>query len=654
MVCTLVSKTLTRSNLSGASHIEGARRPIQFIIIIAKVYSTLEQQFLSKTAKGKGKVMRVNFMINATRGKDINQTLCGPCSRLERVAKKILRASGAALVMLALSACGGSNGDSTPSPTPSPPPSPTPSMNTGSLDTPRDIYKANDIIDIDIEMSDAAWTELRFDGPQISDWSTACEFEGFDYHNATVTIDGEEVEDVAIRAKGWIGSINPERPSLKLNFGRGDAFDGRTFHGEKRITLNNNNQDSSNIRQCLSYSIFNAAGIHAPRCNFARVTAQGQDLGVYTHVEAIKKPFLERTFGDDSGNLFEAQRDGEFNDSHLPYFQLKTNEDINDRSLLASITSVLNSASNDILWDELDAFIDMDQFLTYSVVEALVGHTDGYNGFQNNVYLYQDPADNRLHFIPWGTDQTFITRYIYHPDPVLQNTPVPPSVMIGSELMTRLWDVSDFQQRYDARMREVLDTSWDEDALIAEADRMQLLLNADTSEVQKVRDFINARRANIEAELETTREWAWSLMDDVEACPVPTQISGQFDIEWNNNTDPNAEYSITVDGDEYPVQYFAETGSGGPSNYMVLVAGPNDPEASTIRVVFYMPQVYWQTGTVPFLSVVIAGFVTQMNPDGSEEFLGQLTDGSIVFESADNQQGGRVTGTFDAAFVLND
>src|SRR6185503_4035831 len=71
------------------------------------------------------------------------------------------------------------------------------------------------------------------------------------------------------------------------------------------FTLNNNRQDPSRIRQCLAARVFELAGVPTPRCQLARVTVNGKDLGIYSWVEGIKAPFLERAFGSSDGVLLE-------------------------------------------------------------------------------------------------------------------------------------------------------------------------------------------------------------------------------------------------------------------------------------------------------------------------------------------------------------
>jgi spore coat protein CotH len=116
----------------------------------------------------------------------------------------------------------------------------------------------------------------------------------------------------------------------------------------KRMTLNNNRQDPSNTHQCMAYGLFQAAGSIAPRCNFAHVVVNGEYLGIYTHVESVKKPMLRRHFESDEGNLYEGQV-SDFTEFRVGRMELKTNEEENDRADLAVLVEVLQSADADLI-----------------------------------------------------------------------------------------------------------------------------------------------------------------------------------------------------------------------------------------------------------------------------------------------------------------
>ena len=384
-----------------------------------------------------------------------------------------------------------------------------------------DLFAYDSVLDVEMSFADEDWDALRFEsnvgrnGP-IDPCFDYSEFFG------SISINGNFFDNVNITKKGTYGSVDSFRPSLKVNLEKGEGNDGRRLHDEKRFTLNNNKQDPALIRQCLAYHIFDLAGIHAPRCNFANVNVQGQGLGVYTHVEAIKKPFLTRTFGNKSGNLYEIQRDGAFIESRIEYIEAKTNEDETDRAELYNIVDAM-AVTDAELWDAMSQVINMEYLITFVVIEALVGHVDGFTGYQNNVYFYHNPDDQLLYFIPWGADQAFRKQYI-----VVSNDATPASVLLGNSLMQRLWQSEEFRVNYDLRLLEILDTVWNESELVAMADKLAAVAEADELEVEKIREFILERRSIVESELDglADREGQWVLLPPATEPPVVCSEAG--------------------------------------------------------------------------------------------------------------------------------
>src|SRR5690348_16858170 len=98
---------------------------------------------------------------------------------------------------------------------------------------------------------------------------------------ATV-IEGDAVyTNVAVHLKGSAGSFQPveAKPGLTLNF---DKFaKGQRFHGLQKISLNNSVQDPSYSTEKICREIFNAAGVPAPRADYATVELNGRRLGLY-------------------------------------------------------------------------------------------------------------------------------------------------------------------------------------------------------------------------------------------------------------------------------------------------------------------------------------------------------------------------------------
>ena len=351
------------------------------------------------------------------------------------------------------------NATPTPVPTPSAAPTETPTKEpptatsppttaapaTPGRDTeadPTDPYFALDrVLDISIEIAPDDWDTLRnqtrtFDDvmAEIEKYSLSRPFANiYDWFSGTVTVDGETYADVGVRKKGFLGSQSDTKPALKLRFDK--YVDDQALGGViERMTLNNSIQDPSMVNTCLSYRVFAATGSPAPRCNFATVSVNGKDLGLYVHVEEIKPPFLARHFESAEGNLYEGTV-SDFTPVYRGTFEKKTNEDAADWSDIDAVVAALQDPSDAGL-KALSEIVDLDRFLSFWATEVLVGHWDGYAGDRNNYHFYRDP-DGPFVFIPWGVDDTFHLKDDPNPFDNISNPP--PSVLALTAIPNRLY-----------------------------------------------------------------------------------------------------------------------------------------------------------------------------------------------------------------------
>lgn len=129
-----------------------------------------------------------------------------------------------------------------------------------------------------------------------------------EYYIATVVIDGEAFKNVGIRGKGntslsTVSSMNSDRYSLKVEF---DQYDSSlTYHGLDKLNLNNLIQDSTMMKDYLTYTMMNEFGVHAPLCSYVYMTVNGEDWGLYLAVEGVEDAFLRRNYGSDYGELYK-------------------------------------------------------------------------------------------------------------------------------------------------------------------------------------------------------------------------------------------------------------------------------------------------------------------------------------------------------------
>ncbi len=481
----------------------------------------------------------------------------------------------------------------------------------------------------------------------------------FTYFPATVTVDGERLEEVGVRKKGFLGSLSETKPALKLDFG--EFVPDRELHGLNKLTLNNSVSDPSYVRQCLTYQLFADAGIPAPRCNFAHVVVNGIDLGVYVHLQSVGEDMLGEWFDEDEGDLWEGAI-SDFRSDWVGTLELKTNEQSEDRSRLGRVVEAAE-ASDGAIVDALGEVIDVDQFTTFWAMEVLTAHWDGYAGNTNNFFVYDDPTSGRFQFMPWGTDGA-----MHRPGDFGMGS----STLVTSVLPYRLYQIPEMQEAYVDEVIRLLDAVWDTDALVAEIDRMEALVApvADPSgigdmreAVEDVRRFVLTRHADVTAELDALPPITDSLREA--PCMVPVgDASGTFEATFGTlgAEDPFAQGgtgSLAGVVSEAELNEVLTTATAGfdPNN-------PGDPRP-IVQIISWL-----DTGKIAIahFSVDPAGFVPgavlaldfaqslgmlyELDVETGEfSALGMLTSGTLTLDAASVEEGAAVTGSFEAEVV---
>jgi hypothetical protein len=129
---------------------------------------------------------------------------------------------------------------------------------------------------------------------------------------AELTIDGKKWKQVGLRYKGHSSYFNfakEELTKLPFNIVANYIIKEQTFEdGIKKIKLSNNYRDLSYVREMLSRQIVNTY-IPMPKMAFAEVYVNQNYLGLYTMIEAIEEPFLNRAFGEGRHTLIKCDPD---------------------------------------------------------------------------------------------------------------------------------------------------------------------------------------------------------------------------------------------------------------------------------------------------------------------------------------------------------
>ena len=562
---------------------------------------------------------------------------------------------------------------------PAPEPATPPAPEDDAEAHPSDAYFALDrVLDISIEIAVEDWDTLRHQTRTLEDVFAEIERYGlsrpfadiYTWFGATVTVDGEAHADVGVRKKGFVGSQSDTKPALKLRFDK--YTDGQSLGGVmERMTLNNSVQDRSMVNTCLSYRVFAAAGSPAPRCNFATVSVNGKDLGLYVHVEEIKAPFLSRHFASAEGNLYEGTV-SDFTPTYRGTIEKKTNTDAADWSDIDAVVTALQDPSDAGL-EALGEIVDLDRFLSFWATEVLVGHWDGYAGDRNNYWFYREP-DGRFVFMPWGADGTFHLEDDPNPFDNISNPP--PSVLALTAIPNRLYNDGDWRSRYVARLKEILDTAWDEEDLLAAVDEMAAIVQqhaleeerrAAAADTERVRKFILKRKGEILADL-TPEPPDWP---EPEAYVPPSAGSGTleitFETTWGSNLSANPLEAGTIDslvlnGSEESVEgvgIFA--GHSSPEERGLLpevdkpasiVVASVDEDGSVSGMTLAVDLDLLAAGATLVIGAdAIAGGVWSIPPGASApDSFSPFTEGTLELSSAQATPGAAIAGTFSGVF----
>jgi hypothetical protein len=405
------------------------------------------------------------------------------------------------------------------------------------------LFDPGHLIQVEVTMAPEDWQALRISHRVTGEDFSKIVEKPYEYYPADVTIDGQRIEKVGIRKKGFFGSAISTRPSLKLKLN--EYVKGQEFSGQDMLTFNNNNQDKTQAQSLLVYQFMNEAGANSPRSNLARIVVNGEDLGIYTHVESVRKPFIKRLFKTSKGDLWEGYA-GDFTESEYNRIVHKWGKD-DDSEHLRGLYDLLQSP-DPIPLASFEKLIDVNAFITLWASEVLIGHWDGYAGNRNNFYIYREPASDLFYFIPWGPDSAF-----WDPGPFI-HVDVPKSFKARGYLCERLWQLPEIRVRYRAEMQRLLNDVWNEEKMLAGLRQVRELTQPYTTISSAAVDkgersivkYIEGRRAEVQAELDLpATDWPDLGGKFKPGSGSMMEISGEFTSVFQVPTTKAAE-----DGDE--------------------------------------------------------------------------------------------------------
>lgn len=207
---------------------------------------------------------------------------------------------------------------------------------------------------------------------------------------------------------------------LKLDFDQFEdtypAIKNQRFYGFKQLSLKNNFEDKSFMREKVASDLFSEFGLVSPETSFYRVYIDlgtgEQYFGLYTLVEEVDDTVIKTQYVDSKGNLYKPEgkgasfASGSFNVSDM---YKKTNETENDYSDVQLLSTIINSSereTDNVFWKEkLNTVFNIPLFLKWMAANTTMQNWDTYGKMTHNYYLYNNPGSGKLEWIPWDNNE---------------------------------------------------------------------------------------------------------------------------------------------------------------------------------------------------------------------------------------------------------
>jgi len=236
------------------------------------------------------------------------------------------------------------------------------------------------------------------------------------YMQGNVRVNNENFYAVGIRYKGEssFDYYPGVKKSIKIKFNK--YIKGQNLDGLTTINLNNAFKDPAFMRDKIFCDFLRYAGINAPRCTYAWVRVNGQELGLYVLIEQINKSFLRTVFKKNfKGNMYKGHPKPTFEyvgtDTTL-YMRRYRDEQIVEKPYadLIHLIQVINNKelSEQEYFDELGKKINLETMFKVWAVNNMLVNIDCYNiWWPHNFYLFRHPESRKFEWIPYDGNYLF-------------------------------------------------------------------------------------------------------------------------------------------------------------------------------------------------------------------------------------------------------
>ncbi len=297
----------------------------------------------------------------------------------------------------------------------------------------------------------------------------------------TLTAEGKTYKGISIRYSGnasYFASAGGLKRSFLVDL---DRAGHAQFHGLRAIQLQSGALDPAKARESLAFALFREAGVPAPRTALAEVTltVPGEHekayLGLYTLVEPMDQSFLTNQLGTDKALLLRPQGlrgldflGDDWEKYRGPYRPLA--EPTPDQSKrLIEFLRLVQQGDDERFRKEIASYLDVDKFLRFMAVQALIANADGFFTLAYNYSLFLDPKSNRFVFIPGDQELSFANFMMMGSADQLMDMSLARPYGGQNKLADRLLAIKDVREAHQKVVKELATTVFRKDRLLADA-----------------------------------------------------------------------------------------------------------------------------------------------------------------------------------------
>ncbi len=358
------------------------------------------------------------------------------------------------------------------------------------------VFPQDKVLRFDIEISSSNWLAMQNDlAENISSGGGpgGMSFSDFDpvWVPCSFKFNDTEWYNVGIRYKGNSSlqsayQSGNNKLSFKLDFDEFEDSDpallNQRFYGFRQMNLNNNFDDASLMREKVGADLFRSFGLASSQTAFCVVYIDygsgSQYFGVYALVEEVDDSVLGTQFEEGNGNLYKPDGDaasfaqGTYNEGEM---EKKTNVEMADYTDVRSLYDIIHSddrTNNLEQWkSNLEAVFNVDGFTKWLAANIVIQNWDTYGIMTHNYYLYNNPADGKLTWIPWDNNEAF------------QEGKQGGALSLGLNEVGSSWpliryiiDVDEYNEMYEGYLAQFVDEVFIPSEMIATYERYQAMI----------------------------------------------------------------------------------------------------------------------------------------------------------------------------------